>query len=471
MTGSLFPARKIYRVSELVEDLNKVLDSKFKEISVSGEISGFKKHRSGHYFFSIKDANAVLQVVMFRFQAMYLKFNPTDGLEVVVRGRLNFYEPQGALRMIADALEPVGVGALQLAFEQMKAKLSSEGLFAPERKKPIPVFCRRIAVITSPTGAVFSDMLKVFRVKETRLQILLVPSAVQGEAAERELERALALTNRKAVATPRERVPLDLIVLVRGGGSLEDLWPFNTERLARAIARSRIPVLSAVGHEGDYTIADMVADGRASTPTAAAERIAAGQQELLLRLEQAEAELPGLIKDRIEQARESLADFMRASEQVQSAIAQHGQQAVIYGHELQASLRKKVGLMKDDWTRLGSELYRLSPDRWLQSRRSELEGMVSQLSARVQSRLGLGRERISHYAGAIHALSPLSTLGRGYAIVRDRAGGKIISDTKQVELGNLLEVILHKGELSARVTEKQEKNRWEDYEPEQDKDK
>jgi len=466
MTESLFPAEKIYRVSELAQSLNQVLESEFKEIRVQGEISGFHQHKSGHLFFSLKDKNARLGAIMFRFLARYLKFIPEDGLEVIVRGRLNFYPPQGDLRLIADAMEPVGIGALQLAFEQLKKKLEGEGLFARERKKPIPGFCRRIAVITSPTGAVFQDLLKVFQEKKTRLEILLIPSRVQGEGAELELAEAIELANRPELAGPLGRPELDLMVLARGGGSLEDLWPFNTEHLARAIAKSRIPVLSAIGHEVDYTIADWVADERAPTPTAAAERIAQSQTDLIRRLSQAEAELSIELFNRIEQSRDRMENFIRGLSQFQFTLRQMSQKLVISRHQLSGALVNKIGLMTEQWIQAGQRIQARSPARWLQQNRERILKFEAGLKNQIQLRLNQDRETVSHLAGSIQALSPLSTLERGYSILRKKPGRKIITGQKEVEPGEDLEVILHQGGLVVRVFEKKEKNRWEEYEPE-----
>jgi len=298
----------------------------------------------------------------------------------------------------------------------------------------------------------------------------LIPSRVQGEGAELELAEAIELANLPELANPPSRVPLDLIILARGGGSLEDLWPFNTEHLARAIARSQVPIMSAIGHEVDYTISDLVADERAPTPTAAAEKIARAQEDILQRLKQAENDLTGIILDRIDEASELIEDFAQEASRIKSAIVEMDQRVVILGHQLRETLIKQVALMKDNWLRLEHLLYQHSPDKWLQMNQMKLEGLTSDLRDRIQTRLSRNREQVSHFAGTIQALSPLSTLGRGYSIARRKADQKIIADQKAVELGDLLEIILHRGEVSATVSEKKEKNRWEDYEQDTEKD-
>ncbi len=469
MTEPLFPAKKIYRVSELAEALNHKMESEFSELRVQGEISGFHQHKSGHLFFSLKDESSKLEVIMFRFQALYLKFRPEDGLEVIIRGRLNFYHPRGELRLIAEAIEPVGLGALQLAFEQLKQKLAAEGLFAKERKRPIPEFCRRIVVITSPTGAVFQDLLKIFWQRKTRLEILLIPSRVQGEGAEVELAEAIELSNRPEIAEPVDRLPLDLIVLARGGGSLEDLWSFNTERLARSIYKSRIPVMSAVGHEVDYTISDWVADERAPTPTAAAERIAQSQLDVIRRLDQAGNQLAVELFDRMEGSEELLEKFARSFSQFRFTLRQMDQGLVIYRHRLNGALVEKIRLMKEQWIQAGQKLQARSPAMWLRQNREKTAGLEAELEGRVQSRISQARESVSRLAGGIQALSPLSTLGRGYSILMKKSDQAVIADQKEVEVGDELELILDRGELGVRVGGKKEKNRWEEDETEPDK--
>src|SRR6516162_870563 len=268
MGQSLFdfqPQRQVYSVSELTERLKGLLETQFPDVWVAGEISNLRPATSGHLYFTLKDANAQLRAVCFRNQARYLKFKPQDGVAVIARGRLSVYEARGEYQLIVEFLEPAGLGALQLAFEQLKSKLSAEGLLALQRKRALPLLPRTVGIVTSPTGAVIRDMLRVLRRRFRNLNVVLYPVRVQGEGAAEEILEGIECLNR--------RPGLEVIIVARGGGSLEDLWAFNEERVARAIAASRLPVISGVGHETDFTIADFAADLRAPTPSVAAELV------------------------------------------------------------------------------------------------------------------------------------------------------------------------------------------------------
>src|SRR6516165_10691996 len=267
------PVRRIWPVHELVGQVRGLVERRYADLWVEGEISNFRPAPSGHVYFTLKDADAQLPIVLFRRQAMLLRFRPEDGLHVLIRGRISIYEQRGQLQLVAETMEPVGAGSLQLAFEQLKEKLKSEGLFETTRKRPLPAFPRCVGIVTSPTGAVIRDFLNVVGRRHSGLNVLLYPVSVQGESAPDEIEAAL-----KALNAAPELV--DLIVLARGGGSLEDLAAFNSERVARAIVASRLPVVSAVGHETDFTIADFVADLRAPTPSAAAELVTQAQHRI-----------------------------------------------------------------------------------------------------------------------------------------------------------------------------------------------
>ncbi|HXP09475.1 MAG TPA: exodeoxyribonuclease VII large subunit, partial [Acidobacteriaceae bacterium] len=281
--GLVFPEapvnrRRVWRVGQLVGEVRNHIEREYADVWVEGEISNFRPAPSGHMYFTLKDGEAQLPVVLFRRQALLLRFRPEDGLQILVRGRVSVYEQRGQMQLVAEFMEPVGAGSLQIAFEQLKAKLQKEGLFSPELKQPLPTFPRCIGIITSPTGAVIRDFLNVAGRRHLALQVDIYPSAVQGEAAALEIAAGIAFFNRSRT--------VDVIVVARGGGSLEDLAPFNSELLARAIAKSALPVVSAVGHETDFTIADFVADLRAPTPSAAAELLTEAQHKVEERLEQ-----------------------------------------------------------------------------------------------------------------------------------------------------------------------------------------
>ncbi|MGH9357165.1 MAG: exodeoxyribonuclease VII large subunit, partial [Terriglobia bacterium] len=256
-------SRKVYTVSALTQELRAVLEPRFLDVWVTGEVSNFRAASSGHLYFTLKDQTAQLRIVCFRNQARYLKFKPQDGVSLIARGNLCIYDARGEYQLMAEYLEPAGLGALQLAFEQLKQKLAAEGLFDPARKKPLPVLPRTVGVVTSPSGAAIRDILRVLRRRYRNMSVLLYPARVQGEGAAREIVEGVRYFNQHGGA--------DVLIVARGGGSLEDLWPFNEESVARAIAASGLPVISAVGHETDFTIADFVADLRAPTPSAAAE--------------------------------------------------------------------------------------------------------------------------------------------------------------------------------------------------------
>jgi exodeoxyribonuclease VII large subunit len=457
------PGVRVFKVSELTEKLNLSLSDDFSDFWVEGEISNFNRHKSGHCFLVLKDEKARLPAIIFRFQALALKFEPEDGLKVMARGRLDFYEPRGELRMIIEYLEPLGIGALQLAFEQMRGRLEKEGLFAPERKKPVPAFCRRIAVITSPTGAVFQDMLKVFRQQDTQVEILLVPSRVQGTGAETELAEALDLVNRPEVVSPEDRPELDAVILARGGGSLEDLWAFNTEVLARAIARSRVPVISAVGHEVDWTIADLVADLRAPTPTAAAEMIARQQKELRDRLQAAARDLERAMRGELELKFETIARFWKLEARIFMELAGLGKDLALKKLRLKSSADNLLREGKDQCLELAQKLLTLSPQNWLRQNQQRLFHLGKNLEQAMTSRLQKKREQLLDAAARLQVLSPLSTLDRGYAIARRKDTGKVVRSAGEVELSALLRLILAKGELGVRVEEKLENKFGEEF--------
>src|ERR1700735_4659655 len=277
------PPRRIWPVRELVAQVRDLVEREYGDVWVEGEISNFRPAPSGHMYFTLKDGDAQLPVVLFRRQALLLRFRPEDGLQILVRGRVSVYEQRGQMQLVAEFMEPVGAGSLQIAFEQLKARLQKEGLFAPERKQPLPTFPRCIGIITSPTGAVIRDFLNVAGRRHAALQVDIYPSAVQGETAALEIAAGIAFFNQSR--------SVDVIVVARGGGSLEDLAPFNSELLARAIAKSQLPVVSAIGHETDFTIADFVADLRAPTPSAAAELLTEAQHKVEERVEKLDRRL------------------------------------------------------------------------------------------------------------------------------------------------------------------------------------
>lgn len=434
---------RIYTVSQLTEAIQGLLEEQFDFVWVEGEISNFSAPVSGHYYMVIKDDTAQMRAVMFRLQARYLKFLPEDGMKVIVQGRVSIYAPRGEYQIVLDYLEPVGVGALALAFEQVKQKLAQEGLFDPDIKRPLPFLPKKVVVITSPTGAAIHDFLKIIRKRFANIEILIVPVRVQGDQACDEIIEALDLVNRELTA--------DAIVLTRGGGSLEDLWAFNQEALARAIRRSRIPVVSAVGHEIDLTISDLAADVRAPTPSAAAELLAAEKEDLIRRLNQSGTRLisaMGLairrhadelnrLKHRIQDPKKRLMNLWMRLDEFHNRLIRLTEQVI---------REKRAGL--------SSEMRALrlhSPVNRIRSREQQLGFQMERLARAIQRRLRETEMKRSLLERRITDLSPLSVLKRGYSIALKLPEKQVLKAASSLERGDLVQVLLGEGELECRV--------------------
>lgn len=389
----------ILSVSRLNALLRELVEDNFMQVWVEGEISNFSIPASGHWYFSLKDADAQVRAVMFRAQNRLLGFVPESGMRVVCRGRVSLYPQRGEVQLIVEGLEPRGVGGLQLAFEQLKNRLADEGLFAAERKRPLPAFPRVVGVVTSATGAAIHDIIQVLRRRGAGVHVLLRPVRVQGEGAAAEIAAAIAELNRQGEA--------EVLIVGRGGGSLEDLWAFNEESVARAIHGSKIPVISAVGHEVDHTIADFVADLRAPTPSAAAEMVARGRLELEGHLDHLVLRLAGQMRRRVDFGRERL-------------------------HGLHRRLR--------------------SPRESLALARQRQAELARRLSQAMERRLKERAWRLSSLAERLDDLSPLRTLGRGYAIV-SRSGGEVVRDTAVLTPGERVRLRFAQGQAAARIEE------------------
>ncbi len=411
---------KTYGVGELVKSAARMLEARFAGILVEGEISNLSAPRSGHVFFTLKDDEGQLPAVLFRAQAVRVAFRLADGMRVRARGRLSIFEGQGKFQLYVDALEPAGLGAAQLAFEALKQKLAAEGLFAAARKRPLPVWPRTVGVVTSPTGAVVRDIIRVAE-RRGRVRILIAPCVVQGPSAASSIIAALARIAR--------RPGVDVVILARGGGSSEDLAAFNDEGLARAIARCPVPVVSAVGHEVDFTIADFVADQRAPTPSVAAELTVPLLDEAVARLREAEQRLVRVGRRRIEEARLSL------DHQLQRARA-----------ALQQSIARRRRLLDVETRRLAD----VHPRARLLRDRAELLALRQRVTTSWDKALTGRRRAFGDAVAKLDALSPLAVLLRGYALVRD-AKGHVVSDGAQVSVGAHVSVRLARGELDCRV--------------------
>ena len=441
--------RRGLTVSELTERIQGVLETEFLDVWVEGEISNLKLATSGHWYFSLKDEQAQLAAVVWRNDTRLVRFRPKDGMKVLARGQLRVYPPRGAYQLSVQVLEPLGKGSLQQAFEELKQKLEQEGLFDPARKRPLPMLPRRIGVVTSPTGAVLRDILRVLRSRYADLEVLVYPALVQGEGAAAEIAQGIRALNRLG--------GLDVILLARGGGSLEDLWAFNEEAVARAIAASGIPTISAVGHETDFTIADFVADLRAATPSAAAERVVQAKEELQARVRALDERRDGALRLRLARVRARV----EAAAAHRVFAAERGRLRILAQRTDELARRAETGLLRSveraraHERRLRERLEAFRLDRQLAARRERLERQRDRLAVLFRAETERRRSRLGRLAASLDGLSPLSVLGRGYALVFQEARGRLVRDAAEVEAGEALRIRLHKGALRATIVSKE----------------
>jgi exodeoxyribonuclease VII large subunit len=438
------PNRDIYSVSRLNREVRVLLERGIGSLWLEAEISNFSRPSSGHWYFSLKDAAAQVRCCMFRQRNMLCGFAPRDGQKVLVRARVGLYEPRGEYQLVIDHMEDAGLGALKRQFEELAAKLAAEGLFAPERKRPLPALPKRIGVITSPSGAAIHDILHVLARRFAAIPVLLYPVAVQGAAAAAEIAAALKLAGLRAEC--------DVLILARGGGSLEDLWAFNDEALARAIAACPIPVVSGIGHEIDVTIADFAADVRAATPSAAAEIVVPDAEEWSASLRRLGERLRRALRQIIDAHRERLRWIIGRAALVspQARLAQQGQRLDELEQRASRALRQ---ILADRRSALGlsvSRLWQLSPAARLQGTAARHAALSARLRAAGLKQLNRARERLAPLVRTLNAVSPLATLDRGYAIV-SLDGGGILRDAKDAAAGTVIEARLSKGRIRAKV--------------------
>jgi exodeoxyribonuclease VII large subunit len=438
------PVRDVYSVSRLNREVRTLLERGFATLWLEAEISNFARPSSGHWYFTLKDAGAQVRCAMFRQRNALCGFTARDGQKVLVRARVGLYEPRGEFQLVVDHMEDAGLGALKRQFDELAAKLAAEGLFAAERKRPLPRLPRRIGIITSPTGAAVRDILHVLARRFPAAAVLIYPVAVQGAQAAGEMIAALALAGGRAEC--------DVLILARGGGSLEDLWAFNDEALARAIAASPIVVVSGVGHEIDFTIADLAADLRAPTPSAAAELVVPDIAEWLKGLRTYEQRLRLLMRRRIGELRERLQwlDGRAALASPLSRLTERMQRIDDLEQRLARGARqffsdRRAGLVQNT-----SRLWRVSPATLLHTLAVRHGELRAKLRAAEIAQLRRARERLLPLVGTLHAVSPLATLDRGYAIVSG-AGGEILRDAASAPVGTLIEARLARGSIRARV--------------------
>jgi len=436
-------------VSQLNRQARMLLESHFDFLWVEGEVSNFAAPSSGHWYFSLKDGAAQVRCAMFRNRNQRLRFTPANGDHIRLRCRVSLYEGRGEFQLIVEHLEQAGAGALQAAFEKLKARLLDEGLFDTARKRPLPAGVTDIGVITSPTGAAIHDILTVLRRRSPGIAVYLLPVAVQGEGAAREIAAAIERANR----WQREgRIQLDALIVGRGGGSLEDLWAFNEEIVARAIAASELPVISAVGHEVDFSIADMVADQRAPTPSAAAELISQDQREWVQRLQAIELTMVRLIRRRLNEARVRLTHLQQRLKHPGAQLREQSQRLDDLEQRLVRAQRQLLQRRRSELTLLESRLQTRSPLPRVRQLQLDLARSRHQLASAMQHRLQQAGERLAHLAQLLDSLSPLATLHRGYAIVTDQEG-TVVTDSTSVAVGDRLSTRLARGRLGVTVHE------------------
>jgi len=392
--------KHVYTVSELTKYIRMIVEESFPRIWVEGEISNFIHHSSGHMYFSLRDSGATLKCAFFKHANLKLKFKPKDGMKIIVFGTVSVYEARGDYQLIVENIEPKGIGALQLQFQQLKERLDKEGLFDPKYKQPIPFLPTVIGVVTSPTGAAIQDILNIARRRFSNVEIIINPVRVQGSGAKDEIAHAVRQFN--------ELKNIDVMIVTRGGGSLEDLWPFNEEVVARAIFESEIPVISAVGHEIDYTIADFTADFRAPTPSAAAELVIPKKEDL-----------SRLIKTALERLNNA-----------------------IFG---------KLDILKDQLEDLRESYILRQPLNYIIQRQQRVDDLRKDMSVRMDHVVNMSGEKFNRIIGKLESLSPVSILGRGYSITRKLPDGAIVKDARLLKIGDRIETKLGHGKFKSRV--------------------
>ena len=437
--------RRIFSLRELSDGIRSALESRFTNIWVAGEISGVKLAPSGHCYFTLKDADAQIKGVCWKLTYMRLRFKPKDGLQVLVRGRVDIYEQRSEYQLTVEAIEPQGFGALQLAFEQLKQRLLEEGLFDSARKRELPRYPRRIGLITSPQGAVIRDFLQILDRRFPGLHIRVFPARVQGTGSVEDVTRGLRYFSDTEWA--------DVVVVARGGGSLEDLWTFNEEAVARAIVASAVPVISAVGHETDFTIADFVADLRAPTPSAAAELAVPNREDLIDQLGQREQRLERVIHLAIarRQARVHQLAIDRATGSLQRRLDRGGQRVDDLEGRAREVVRRKLAAQRRMVDQLETRLRRQDLRLRLAAARRRLAAALQRAEQLITARLQAGHRRLTPRTAGLAQLSPLRVLDRGYAIV-ESTEGHVVIDAAQVAAGDEIGVRLAKGRLRATVT-------------------
>lgn len=445
--------RRPLTISELNADVKREIERRFASVWIEGEIVNFVEAHSGHWYFTLHDGDSQLKAACYKGANWKIRFKPFDGLQVRVRGRLSLYEPRGEYQILVESLEPVGEGALKVAFEQIKLKLGKERLFDEEFKRPLPLFPRRVGVVTSPNGAAFHDILNVISRRTKTVSIVLIPTRVQGEMAGEEIRQAVILAN-EFNRNASEKEKIDVLIVGRGGGSAEDLWAFNEERLAREIRASEIPVISAVGHEIDWTIADFVADVRAATPSAAAEIVAEREDNLEAFIRQRTLDMLQIINYKILQSKTDLQELA-----LSPVFAEFPQKIRDWNYEIEDlrerlndNLTEKLKAQKKSLEHISNRLSPVKLASKLNEKKTRLAVLNQRNNSAINNLIDAKDEKLKIAMASLNALSPLSVLSRGFSIAENESG-EILRDASKIKAGDEVKILLSRGKLKTRVLE------------------
>lgn len=439
--------KNIYTVSALNQYVKHLLEADIGRVKVTGEISNFTHQKSGHMYFSLKDENAQISATLFKSINQRLNFKPENGMAVEATGMVSLYPQRGTYQINISGLKKAGEGNLQVKFEALKAKLQQEGLFELERKQAIPKYCQRVGVITSPTGAVINDIKEVLKRRAPWLEILIYPSQVQGELAKDALAEMIALAN--------QRNECDVLIIARGGGSIEDLWPFNEERVARAIANSALPIISAVGHQTDFTIADFVADVRAATPSEAAEKVAPDSQQLLERVAQQKQRLQAVLGFRLKQLKNRLENSARLIRSPQSKLQDAMQMLDEKSKRLQRSQTFHINKQRQQLAFLKTRLEITNPQKQLNQSQNQLDANKAQLIAAFERHIAQQKNKIQQLSHDMNLVNPKAILARGYSITLDETG-QAVKSAKALKKGQTLTTLVEQGKIESTVLNTEE---------------
>lgn len=445
-----FVGRRTLSVSELTGRIKSLLEENFGSIWVEGEVSNYSRPASGHQYFTLKDAGAQIRCVMFRQQSLYAKILPKDGMKLLVHARVAVYEPRGEYQLMVDRIEPLGIGALELAFRQLKERLDKEGLFDPKFKKPIPEVSRKIGVVTSLTGAVVRDIIRTITSRSNLVDMLITPVKVQGEGAAKEIADAIELLD--GGRNPWGK--LDAIIVGRGGGSLEDLWAFNEEIVARAIFNCRTPVISAVGHETDFSISDFVADLRAATPTAAAQMVSPRSSDLLQKFESGKSRMNLAVINSLRHREEKVSSLGRLIPNPRHAVEERELRLDELASRMQRIMQSGAGLIGERLAGLGAMLSRVPLIERIDRKHAASIDSMKRLQHAALRRMDASEAVLRATGARLGALNPLAVLDRGYSLTR-KADGTVVRNAGQVEAGDELSIRLAEGNLTAEVKNKE----------------